>query len=112
MFDMWDSYLPQYELAFTDGQAAGAMCRLVCCLALGSLQKSYFAPNGTSSCGNNWLMNGVIRSDFGRPDAVVMSDCSAVANMEKNGMASGPEDASAKALNAGLNIYGGCVSVS
>ena len=36
-----------------------------------------------------------------------MSDCSAVGNVQKNGYANGPEDASAKAMNAGLDIYGG-----
>jgi len=30
-----------------------------------------------------------------------------VANMQKNGYASGPEDASAKAINGGLDVYGG-----
>ena len=93
-FDLWDSYLSQYEIAFTKGMASGAMC-------------SYFAPNGDSCCGNKFLLNGVIRGVWGRPDAVIMSDCSAVANMMKNGAADGPLNASAKALNAGLDIYGG-----
>jgi len=94
MFDFWDSYLPQYEIAFTKGQSSGAMC-------------SYFAPNGESCCGNDYLLNQVIRGKWNRPDAVVMSDCSAVANMQKNGYAHSPEDASAKAMNAGMDIYGG-----
>ena len=68
---------------------------------------SYFAPNGVSSCGNPWLLNTLIRSEWARPDAVVMSDCSAVANMQHNGYARSAEDASAKALNAGMDIYGG-----
>jgi hypothetical protein len=25
-FEFWDSYLPQYEMAFREGEAAGAMC--------------------------------------------------------------------------------------
>ena len=47
---------------------------------------SYMAANGVSSCGSNWLMNELIRSPqhWNRPDAVVMSDCSAVGNMRKN----------------------------
>merc|ERR1711907_699114 len=44
MFDLWDSYLPQYEAALTQGQSSGAMC-------------SYFAPNGVSCCGNDYLLN-------------------------------------------------------
>lgn len=93
-FTFWDSYLPHYEMAFTKGGASGAMC-------------SYFAPNGRSVCGDPWLLNGVIREYWQRPDTVIMSDCSAVANMMKNGYAHGADDASAKALNAGLDVYGG-----
>lgn len=93
-FDMWDSYLPQYEMAFKEGKASGAMC-------------SYFSANGVPSCGSEFLMNDVVRTRWGRPDAVFMSDCSAVANFLKNGYASTKSDASAKALNAGLDVYGG-----
>ena len=38
---------------------------------------------------------------------VFMSDCSAVANFMKNGYATNSTDASAKALNAGMDVYGG-----
>ena len=27
MYDFWDSYLPQYEIAFKQGNASGVMCR-------------------------------------------------------------------------------------
>jgi hypothetical protein len=60
-FTMFDSYLPQYQMAFQEGQASGAMC-------------SYFAPNGVSLCGNPWLLNGMLRGaapGWNRPDAVV-----------------------------------------
>ena len=137
-FDFFDSFLPQYEMVFVDGErmhtrahththvhthtdtipprragnASGAMC-------------SYFAPNGVSLCGNPWLLNGMLRSQrlddvatgamtklgpglgFDRPDAVVMSDCSAVGNMMKNVMKLDQEGASAQAINAGLDVYGG-----
>ena len=42
-----------------------------------------------------------------RPDAVVMSDCSAVGNMMKNVMKLNATMAAAQAMNAGLDIYGG-----
>ena len=93
-FDFWDSYLPQYEMAFKEGSTSGAMC-------------SYFTANGVPSCGSDWLMNQLVRKAWGRPDAVFMSDCSAVANFEKNGFAVNDTDASAKALNGGLDVYGG-----
>lgn len=92
-FTLWDSNLPQFKQGFGAG-ASGAMC-------------SYFAPNGVSSCGNSWLLNGLIRGAWNRPDAVVMSDCSAVGNMMKNAMHLDKHHASAQAMNAGLDIYGG-----
>jgi beta-D-xylosidase 4 len=102
-FDLWDSYLPQFEMAFSTqkGHAAGAMC-------------SYFAPNGVPSCGSDFLMNGVVRKLWNRSDAVFMSDCGAVAEFiahygrhDGHGYADNETDASSKALNAGLDIYGG-----
>ena len=70
---------------------------------------SYMAPNGVSSCGNNWLMNELIRTQWKRPDAVVMSDCSAVGNMRKNVMQLNDTMAAAQAMNAGLDV---CASSS
>ena len=93
-FTLHDSNLPQYQAAFMRGNASGAMC-------------SYFAPNGVSSCGNEYLLNDRIRTAWGRPDAVVMSDCSAVGNMMKNVMKLDQQHASSQAMNAGLDIYGG-----
>ena len=93
-FDLWDSYLPAFEKGFVAGGASGAMC-------------SYFAANGTPSCGSDYLLNRVVRSTWARPEAIFMSDCSAVANFLKMGFAANKTDASAKALNAGLDVYGG-----
>lgn len=94
MFTLHDSNLPQYQQALEVGGAAGAMC-------------SYFAPNNVSSCGNPYLLNHLIRNVWNRSDAVVMSDCSAVSNMMKNVMKLNQSQASAQAMNAGLDIYGG-----
>jgi beta-D-xylosidase 4 len=93
-FDLFDSNLPQFRAALQDGGASGAMC-------------SYFAPNGVSSCGSKYLLEELMRRTWGRHDAVVMSDCSAVANMMKNSMGLNATEASAQAANAGLDVYGG-----
>ena len=90
-FTLHDSNLPQYQQAFEAGGASGAMC-------------SYFAPNNVSSCGNPYLLNHLIRDAWNRSDAVVMSDCSAVGNMMKNVMKLNKTQASAQAMNAGLDI--------
>ena len=94
-FDLFDSNLPQFEAALTQGNASGAMC-------------SYFAPNGTSSCGSSMLLQELMRDRWARDDAVVMSDCGAVENMRTDNKP--VEDKSAKvavALNAGMDLYAG-----
>ena len=58
MYDLWDTYLPQYEAAFTKGKASGAMC-------------SYNAENGAPSCANGYLLNDVIRGKWGMKDAAI-----------------------------------------
>ena len=44
---------------------------------------SYAGLNGVPSCANDFLLNDVIRTKFGRPDVVVGTDCGAVNNMVK-----------------------------
>jgi len=68
MYDLWDTYLPQYEAAFTKGKASGAMC-------------SYNAENGAPSCANGYLLNDVIRGKWGMKDAAITTDCGAVGNL-------------------------------
>ncbi|KAH8066024.1 xylan 1,4-beta-xylosidase [Aureococcus anophagefferens] len=69
---------------------------------------SYFAPNGVSSCGSKALLEETVRQTWKRPDAVIMTDCSAVANMAKNAMNLSDEGAAAAAaLEAGVDVYGG-----
>ena len=92
-FDWFDSYLPQYKAAFTRGNASGAMCSYMC-----ACQGA--AETCVSSCGSDWLMNQLIRKEWGQSEAVVMSDCSAVGNMRKNIMNLSGEAAAARAANA------------
>ena len=68
-FDLFDTYLPQYEIAFKEGRASGAMC-------------SYNAENGHPSCANGRLLDGVIRKLWNQPDALISTDCGAVNNLK------------------------------
>jgi beta-glucosidase-like glycosyl hydrolase len=68
---------------------------------------SYFSLNGTSLCANDYMLRTILRGAWNRSDAVVMSDCGAVGNMILNGEAIDEEDASAKALNGGMDLYAG-----
>ena len=67
-YDLFDSYLAQYEVAFKQGHASGVMC-------------SYDAENGHPSCANGYLLNEVIREKWGQAHAYVTTDCGAVSNM-------------------------------
>jgi beta-glucosidase-like glycosyl hydrolase len=67
LFDYWDSYLAQYEIAFKGSNASGVMC-------------SYTAENGHPSCANGYILNDVLREKWGQTNAVVTTDCTAVKN--------------------------------
>ena len=62
------TYLPQYEMGMKEGEADGVMC-------------SYNGENGTPSCANGWLLDEVLRTRWGRHDAVVVTDSGAVAQL-------------------------------
>ena len=75
MYDFFDSYLPAYKAAFQQGNASGAMC-------------SYNAENGHPSCANGWLLNEVLRKRWGKPEALITTDCGAVTDVMNNGKCS------------------------
>ena len=90
--DLWETYLAQYETAFVEGRATGAMC-------------SYNAVNGAPSCANAHLLNRVIRGRWGRRDAHICTDCGAVANLRGPPVhAPSDEAAAAFALNNGTDL--------
>jgi beta-D-xylosidase 4 len=68
MHDFFDTYLAQYEIAFTQGHPVGAMC-------------SYNAENGFPSCANDYLLNKVVREMWNQTDAHITTDCGAVTNL-------------------------------
>ena len=110
MYDLWDTYLAQYEMAFgtnykenpsENGNAFGAMC-------------SYTAINGVPSCANDYLLNQVVRKYWkgmekagDEKDTVVIgSDCRAIANFISftPPIATNNEDAAAAGINGGCDI--------
>eukprot|EP00164_Ancoracysta_twista_P003087 GFYU01004121.1.p1 GENE.GFYU01004121.1~~GFYU01004121.1.p1 ORF type:complete len:789 (-),score=304.22 GFYU01004121.1:39-2405(-) len=95
MYDFWDTYLPQYEMAMKEGGAMGVMC-------------SYNAENGSPSCANDYILNKVLREKFDREDAIVMTDCGAVPNMRGAPVnAASDEEAVAYIINNGTDIEAG-----
>ena len=91
-FNMFDTYLPQYEIAFKQGKASGAMC-------------SYNGENGHPSCTNSWLLNDVVRGLWNQTDALITTDCGAVANL-RHFPANAPNNmiAASWAINNGTDL--------
>eukprot|EP00051_Salpingoeca_urceolata_P002175 m.47862 g.47862 ORF g.47862 m.47862 type:complete len:851 (-) comp11951_c0_seq1:94-2646(-) len=87
--DLFETYLAQYKIAYTEGNATGAMC-------------SYNAINGFPSCANDFILNQVVRKMWGRPDAHVTTDCGAVSNLEGP-----PVNAASGVLAASMTINNG-----
>lgn len=82
-------YLPPFHAAVN----AGA----------GSLMSAYMDLNGVPATGNRWLLHDVLRErwHFG---GFVVSDWESVKSLTTHGFASGPEDAAARAVNAGVDM--------
>jgi beta-D-xylosidase 4 len=91
-FDFYDTFVAQFEIAFTQGRASGAMC-------------SYASVNGVPSCANPLLLTELLRNKWGMEDSVITTDCGAVSNMYYyNHFAANLSDAAAKSLNAGTDL--------
>ena len=86
-YDMTDSFLRQYEMGFVQGKASGVMC-------------SYNLIDGTPNCASPALLNSQIREEWGRPDALVVSDCGALGNMRADPTNWSPTEVVANSLNA------------
>lgn len=84
-------YLPAFKACITEGKAA-------------SIMSSYNAINGIPSSANPWLLNTVLRDEWGFKGYVV-SDCGAVANIEKSHHFVKTKTEAAKvAIEAGLDL--------
>lgn len=91
-YDLFDSYLAQYEIAFKEGHASGVMC-------------SYDSINGIPSCANDFTLNEVLRKRWNQTNAFVTTDCGAVSNM-RGAPANAPSDehAAAWTINNGTDL--------
>ena len=89
--DLFDSYLPQFEAAVRDGH-------------VGAIMGAYNQVNGEPACSNPFLLNDLLRKQWGF-DGHVVSDCGAIGNIFQNyKMAASPEEAAARALKAGCDL--------
>jgi len=83
LHDLFDTYLPQYEMGLKEGNATGVMC-------------SYNAVNGAPMCSNDFLLNQVMRKKWNLPHAHVTTDCGAP-GLLRGEPANAPDNATAAA---------------
>ena len=69
----------------------------------GSLMSAYMDLNGVPATANKWLLTDVLRKKWGF-NGFVVSDWDSVKSLATHGFASGPEDAAARAVNAGVDM--------
>jgi beta-glucosidase len=88
---IYEYYLPAFRAAITEGHAE-------------SIMSSYNAINGVPSTANHWLLTDLLRNQWNFSGYVV-TDCGATPNlMNSFHLAKTPAQASALAINAGVDL--------
>jgi beta-glucosidase len=82
-------YLRPYRAGVTAGSA--------------TIMSAYMDLNGVPATGNTWLLQDVLRKEWGF-QGIVVADWEAVKNLETHGFAASPEDAAVRAVKAGVNV--------
>ena len=91
--DLWETYLPAFETLVKEGNVREVMC---------AYQRLYDEP----CCGNNRLLNTILRNEWGFRHLVV-SDCGAVSDFwqpGRHGVSKDAASASAKAVLSGTDV--------
>jgi beta-glucosidase len=90
MHDLWDTYLPAFH-ALVDAKVEAVMC-------------AYNRTNGEACCANTYLLDDVLRGQWGFKGHVV-SDCDAIADIyDGHKLVSSKTGAAALALQRGVNL--------
>lgn len=91
MKDLWETYMPAFKALVTEAKVEGVM-------------GAYNRVNGEACCASPYLMTEVLRDEWGF-DGYFTSDCWAVNDIwQQHGLATTPEEASAMAIKAGMNL--------
>ncbi|XP_024960348.1 beta-xylosidase/alpha-L-arabinofuranosidase 2-like [Cynara cardunculus var. scolymus] len=89
--DLEDTYNPPFKSCVLDGNVASVMC-------------SYNQVNGVPTCGDRALLEGMVRGEW-KLNGYISSDCDSLHVMFKDQRwAEYPEEVTADALNAGLDL--------
>ncbi|MCF8347518.1 MAG: beta-glucosidase BglX [Bacteroidales bacterium] len=89
MLRMYNEYLPPYKAAVDAG--------------VGSVMSAFNEINGVPATSNYWLMTELLRKDWGF-DGFVVTDYTAVKELIKHGVGANLKEASALAINAGIDM--------
>jgi beta-glucosidase len=91
MHDLWDTYLPAFHALVVNAKVEAVMC-------------AYNRTNGEACCGNTYLLEDVLRGQWGFKGHIV-SDCDAIADIyDGHKLVSSKAGAAALALQRGVNL--------
>ncbi|HTV21446.1 MAG TPA: glycoside hydrolase family 3 C-terminal domain-containing protein, partial [Polyangiaceae bacterium] len=97
--DLYQTYLPHFELGLREGKPASVMC-------------AYNRVNGDAACASDRLLNGILRSDWGF-DGFVVSDCRAIEDIHANHhVTKTPAESASLAVKHGTDLECGTVYAS
>jgi beta-glucosidase len=91
--DLYETYLPQFEMAVRDGHVGGVM-------------GAYNSLYGVPACASSFLLTEVLRQRWGF-DGYIVSDCGAIHNIwgvQEHHYVNTPEAAAADAVKAGCDL--------
>jgi beta-glucosidase len=91
--DLYETYLPQFEMAVREGHVGGVM-------------GAYNAIYGVPACADAFLLTDLLRKQWGF-DGYIVSDCDAIHNIwneRDHHYVATPEEAAAAAVKAGCNL--------
>ena len=91
--DLYETYLPQFEMAVREGHVGGVM-------------GAYNSLYGVPACADSFLLTDILRQQWGF-DGYIVSDCGAIHNIwgeQEHHYAATPEEAAADAVKAGCNL--------
>ncbi len=92
-YDLYDTYLPAFETSVKEANVASIMC-------------AYNSLNGKPCCGNDPLLNSILRDDW-HFTGYVVSDCGAIANIYRekdHHIVNTAEQAAAMGITNGTDI--------
>jgi len=96
-YDLWDTYLPAFKNLVVNAKVAGVMC-------------AYNAFKGQPCCGNDLLMNNILRNQWGFK-GYVTSDCGAIDDFyQRHKTSKDAESAAADAVLHGTDVECGNVT--